>query len=64
MRYANNNKQNQIRPSHASKAANVNAKPDYATMSEDEIYEYLEIKYGPYFALNVVEEMRKAKKAA
>lgn len=33
-------------------------------MSEEEIYEYLEIKYGPYFALNVVEEMRKVQKAA
>lgn len=44
--------------------ANQNTKPNYAMMSEEEIYEYLEIKYGPYFALNVVEEMRKVQKAA
>ncbi len=44
--------------------ANQNTKPNYGEMSEEEIYEYLEIKYGPYFALSVVEEMRKAKQAA
>ncbi len=62
MNYANQNDQGKIAKSPASKPAN--AARNFASMTEAEIYEHLEIKYGPYFALNIVDEIRKAQKHA